>query len=65
MCYFVTSQTSSSATTQKNTVEKIEGFPLKAKSFQNTATYKKLKGGGDPLTHPLYHRGRMTLSVHL
>ena len=28
------------------TVEKIEGFPLKAKSFQNTATYQKLKGGG-------------------
>ena len=46
MCYFVTSQTSSSATTQKNTVEKIKGFPLKAKSFQNTATYQKLKGGG-------------------
>ena len=48
-----------------HTVEKIEGFPLKAKSFQNTATYQKLKGGlGVPLTHPLYHRGGMTLSVH-
>ena len=29
-----------------HTVEKIEGFPLRAKSFQNTATYQKLKGGG-------------------
>ena len=27
-------------------VEKMKGFPLKAKSFRNTATYQKLKGGG-------------------
>ena len=27
-------------------VEKIKGSQLKAKSFRNTATYKKLKGGG-------------------
>ena len=26
-------------------VEKIRGFPLKAKSFRNTATYQKLRGG--------------------
>ena len=27
-------------------VEKMKGFPLKANSFQKTATYKKPKGGG-------------------
>ena len=26
-------------------LEKVKGFPLVAKSFRNTATYKKLKGG--------------------
>ena len=26
-------------------VEKIKGFPLKVKSFRNTATYQKLRGG--------------------
>ena len=26
-------------------VKKIKDFPLKAKSFQNTATYQKLRGG--------------------
>ena len=26
-------------------VKKIKGFPLKAKAFQNTATYQKLRGG--------------------
>ena len=26
-------------------VEKIKGYPLKAKSFPNTATYRKLEGG--------------------
>ena len=26
--------------------EKIKGFPLKAKSSQNTAPYQKLRGGG-------------------
>ena len=25
--------------------KKIKGFPLKTKSFRNTATYKKLRGG--------------------
>ena len=43
-------------------VEKIKGFPLKAKFFWDTATYQKLhcKGGGGavPSTHPpLYHSG--------
>ena len=35
-------------------VEKIKGFPLKAKFFWNTATYQKLKGrgGGAQSTHP-------------
>ena len=43
-------------------VEKIKGFPLKAKLFPNTATYKKSRGGG---VHqpPLYHGGYMTLRV--
>ena len=27
-------------------VENIKGFPLKAKSFRNIATFQKLKGGG-------------------
>ena len=26
-------------------VERIKGFSLKAKSFRNTVTYRKLKGG--------------------
>ena len=26
-------------------VKKIKGFPIKVKSFQNTATYQKLRGG--------------------
>ena len=42
MCYF-------SCKAQKNTishfVKKIKGFPLKVKSFRNTATYQKLRGG--------------------
>ena len=31
-------------------VEKTKGFPLKAKSFRNTATYPKLWGGVPPST---------------
>ena len=45
-------------------VEKVKGFPLKAKSFRNIATYQKPKGGGihrPPTT--LYHGGGMTLRV--
>ena len=49
MCYF-------SCKAQKNTishfVKKIKGFPLKVKSFRNTATYQKLRGGV-PSTPPL------------
>ena len=34
-------------------VEKIKGFPLKAKSFRNIATYQKPKGGSiNPLSPP-------------
>ena len=33
-------------------VEKIKGFPLKAKLFQNIATYQKLKGKGGPSPPP-------------
>ena len=34
-------------------VKKIKGFPLKVKSFQNIATYQKLRGGV-PATPPLF-----------
>ena len=44
-------------------MEKIRGFPLKAKSFRNTAAYQKLKGGGEFHQPPLYHGGGMTLRV--
>ena len=45
-------------------VKKIKGFPLKVKSFQNTATYQKLWGGvlSTPTPH-LYHGGGMNLRV--
>ena len=33
-------------------VEKINGFPLKVKSFRNTATLQKLKEGGGASTTP-------------
>ena len=38
-------------------VEKIKGFPLKAKPFRNIATYQKPKegeGGGGGVHHSLY-----------
>ena len=44
----VTSEASSRATTPLNIphlVKKIKSFPLKVKSFQNTATYQKFRGG--------------------
>ena len=44
-------------------LEKVKGFPLVAKSFRNTATYKKLKGGSINPPHPLYHGGGKTLRV--
>ena len=47
-------------------VKKIKGFPLKAKSFQNTATYQELWGGvpSTPLPPPaLYHDGGTNLLV--
>ena len=37
-------------------VEKIKGFPLKAKSLQNTATYQKLWGGVPSTPRPLVPR---------
>ena len=45
-------------------VKKIKGFPLKVKSFRNTATYQELWGGvpSSPPT-PLYHGGGMNLLV--
>ena len=33
-------------------VEEMKGFPLKTKSFRNTVTSQKLKGGGGPSTLP-------------
>ena len=41
-------------------VEKIKGFPLQAKSFRNTATHQKLKGGGGS---NIIHGEGMTLLV--
>ena len=35
----------------RHLVEKIKGFPLKAKSFRNTATYQKTQGGGEGGVH--------------
>ena len=49
--------------------EKINGFPLKAKSFRNTATYQKTLGRGTINPQPLptssspYHSGGVTLRV--
>ena len=37
-------------------VKKIKGFPLKVKSFRNTATYQKLRGGVPFTPHPLVPR---------
>ena len=43
-------------------VKKIKDFPLKVKSFQNTATYQKLREGFHP-PPSLYHGGGMNLFV--
>ena len=45
-------------------VKKIKGFPLKVKSFRNSATCQKLQGGLPwPPPPPLYHGGGMNLRV--
>ena len=46
-------------------VKKIKGFPLKVKSFRNSATCPKLQGGlpSHPPPRPLYHGGGMNLRV--
>ena len=44
-------------------VEKIKGFPLKAKWFRNTATCQKHKGYSINPPSPLYHGRGMTLRV--
>ena len=43
----------------------FKGFPLKVKSFQNTTTYQKLRGGvpSTPLPPHLYHGGGINLRV--
>ena len=43
--------------------EKMKGFPLKAKSFRNTAMYQKLKERGGGQSSPLVPRWGMTLRV--
>lgn len=44
--------------------EKMKSFPLKAKYFQNTATYKKPKEGGfHQPSPPLCNYGGMSLRV--
>ena len=48
-------------------LKKMKGFPLKVKSFQNTATYQKLGKGfhrpPPPPPRPLYHGGGMNMCV--
>ena len=46
-------------------VKKIKGFPLKVKSFQNSATCQKLQGelSSTPPPPILYHGGGMNLHV--
>ena len=44
-------------------VKKIKGFPVKVKSFLNTATYQKLRGGLPSTPPPLYHGWGMALRV--
>ena len=47
-------------------LKKMKGFPLKVKSFQNTATYQKLREGvpsTPPPPRPLYHGGGMNMCV--
>ena len=46
-------------------VKKIKGFPLKSKSFQNTATYQKTPEGAPSTPSPLYPGGGMNLHVRL
>ena len=62
----VTSQASSSAITHEIYLILLRrGFPLEVNSFQNTATYQKLRGGVLPTPPPpLYHSGGMNLHVH-
>ena len=38
--------------TSSYSLKKIKGFPLKAKSFRNTATHQKLNGGGGGPSNP-------------
>ena len=48
--------------------QSITGAPMRAKSFQNTATYHKLREGVSstpPPLPPLYHGGGMNLRVRL
>ena len=43
-------------------IKKIKGFPLKAKSFQNTVTYQKLRVGFHPPPPPCYNGGGMNFA---
>ena len=44
---------------------KIKGFPVKVKSFRNSGTYQKLRGGvpSNPPPTPLYQGRGMNLRV--
>ena len=44
-------------------VKKIKGFPLKVKSYQNTATYQKLGGVVESTPPPLLLRGKDVFCV--
>ena len=44
-------------------VKKIKNFPMKAKSFRNTATYQKTRGSINRPPPLLYHGGGLTLRV--
>ena len=46
-------------------VKKIKGFPIRIKSFRNTTTYQKLRGGVPSTPPPPYHGGGTNLRVRL
>ena len=46
-------------------VKKIKGFPLKAKSFRNIATYQKPKEGGGGWVHTYIHAYTHTCFIYL
>ena len=45
--------------------EKMKGFPLRAKSFRNTAIYQKLKERGGGFNQPPLYHGGVWLCVYI